>query len=75
MVQHASEKIFTPGQVMLAWNVVPGIFCLLFDGLQWMLVEIHLTRGRHLRRGKWKMEKNAVFVYIVAPKNKSETCP
>ena len=39
MVQHQSEGFFTPEQVMISWNLVPGTICLVLGGLQWFLIE------------------------------------
>jgi hypothetical protein len=49
-VQHASEVFFTPDQVMLAWNVVPGTVCLIMGGLQWWAVESFFVGMRKKRR-------------------------
>ncbi|MEX2214144.1 MAG: hypothetical protein WD768_08455 [Phycisphaeraceae bacterium] len=38
-VQHFSERFFTPEQVMISWNLVPGMVCLILGGLQWYLIE------------------------------------
>ena len=39
LIQHFSETFFTPDQVMIAWNIIPGIVCLVLGGLQWWLIE------------------------------------
>lgn len=38
-IQHFSERFFTPDQVMIAWNIVPGTVCILLGGLQWWFIE------------------------------------
>lgn len=48
--QHASEIFFTQGQVMLAWNLVPGAICLVLGGFQWWFIEL-LWMGFRERRG------------------------
>ena len=39
MAQHRAEVFFTPEQVMIAWNLVPGLICLVLGGAQWVLIE------------------------------------
>lgn len=43
VLQHQSESLFRPDQVMIAWNLVPGTFCLVFGGVQWWLIERYFT--------------------------------
>jgi hypothetical protein len=50
LVQHALESFFTPDQVMIAWNVVPGTVCLILGGVQWWAVELFFM-GVRKRRG------------------------
>ena len=38
-IQHSTEIFFTPDQIMIAWNVVPGTVCLALGGLQWWIIE------------------------------------
>jgi len=47
--QHASEVFFSPDQVIIAWDLVPGTVCLVLGGLQWWGVESFLL-GIHQRR-------------------------
>src|SRR5215204_1485824 len=42
-LQHFSERFFTPQEVMITWNLVPGMICLIMGELQWLLVEYLLT--------------------------------
>ena len=37
-LQHLSEKFFSPAQIMVCWNIVPGGLCLILGGVQWWLV-------------------------------------
>lgn len=38
-LQHFSEHLFPPSHsVMLPWNVVPGLVCLVLGGIQWWLI-------------------------------------
>ena len=37
-LQHYSEQFFTPEQVSISWNAVPGVTCLILGGLQWWLM-------------------------------------
>ena len=34
-LQHVSEAFLRPEQVMIAWNVVPGVVCIILGGIQW----------------------------------------
>lgn len=39
MAQHRVEGLFTPEQVMIPWDIIPGTICLILGGLQWILLE------------------------------------
>src|SRR4030095_393457 len=51
--QHASEVLVGPDQVMSAWNVVPGIVCLVLGGLQWFGIESFLL-------GIWEQRRTQI---------------
>ena len=36
--QHASERLLSPEQVMISWDLVPGTVCLILGGLQWWFI-------------------------------------
>jgi hypothetical protein len=50
VVEHLLEGLFTPGQVMVAWSVVPGTVCLLLGGVQYWLLESWVVRA--IRRSR-----------------------
>lgn len=43
-VQHASEIFFNTDQVMIAWNVLPGMICLVLGGIQWYFIGCYLLK-------------------------------
>ena len=45
-VQHLVEGWFLPEHLMLAWNVVPGLVCLILGGIQYWLLESWFIRRR-----------------------------
>lgn len=49
MIQHFSEMFFTPDQVMIAWNSVPGTVCLVLGGLQWWIIESLYVNWRKVK--------------------------
>jgi hypothetical protein len=42
--QHYSEGFFTAQEIMITWNLVPGIICLIFGGFQWVVIEYLLIK-------------------------------
>jgi hypothetical protein len=48
--QHFSERFFAHNNILFAWNLVPGIVCLILGGLQWLAIESFIMHIRKKRK-------------------------
>jgi len=53
-LQHYSERFFSPADVMIPWNLVPGTVCIILGGLQWWFI------GRVWLWFRWKRANQPV---------------